>query len=95
MDCLRTLWIRWICRILYLNQLTRRLSLPVLSIKGYSIPVAGLLSGAIAGEVGFWLFAFYGWNRKSTIQRDAVFAARSIPLWSNARHAVNPSRAFF
>ena len=59
------------------------------------MPVAGLFSGFLAGGLGYDLFTFYKWSKESSLKRDAVLAARHMPLWSNLRNAVNPDRAFF
>ena len=76
-------------------QATRRLTLPIISFRGISFPVAGLFSGFLAAGVGYDLFTFYKWSRKSSVQRDAVLGGKNVPLWSNLRNAVNPDRAFF
>ena len=76
-------------------QATRCLTLPILNLKGCKVPVAGLLSGAAAGLVGFELFSLYGSSRLTSIKRDLVLSSQGIPLWSNLRWAVNPDRAFF
>ena len=76
-------------------QATRRLTLPIISFRGISFPVAGLFSGFLAAGAGFDLFTFYKWSRKASVQRDAVLGGKNVPLWSNLRNAVNPDRAFF
>ena len=86
---------RWIRSIHPSTQVTRRLTLPVLSIKGCSIPTAGLFSSVVAGVVGWDLFHFYGASRLASIKRDLVLNSKGVPLWSNLRNAVNPERAFF
>jgi len=45
--------------------------------------------------LGYTIFSIYGSSRLSGIQRDIVLGAKSLPLWSNLRNAVNPDRAFF
>jgi hypothetical protein len=76
-------------------QATRRLPLPVLSLRGCSVPLAGLASSAVAGIVGWDLLGFYGSSRLASIKRDLVLAGQGVPLWANLRSAVNPDRAFF
>ena len=78
-----------------MNQLTRGLSLPVISLRGFSLPVAGLFSGVVGGILGYDLFTLYGNARISSLQRELVLSAKHLPLWSNPRFAVNPDRAFF
>jgi hypothetical protein len=69
--------------------------LPVLSLRGCSIPVSGLFSGIVGGILGYDLFALYGSSRLSSIKRETLLAAKHLPLWSNLRNAVNPDRAYF
>lgn len=75
--------------------MTKKIALPTLSLRGFSIPVSGLFSGVAGGILGYTIFSLYGSSRLSGIQKDIVLGAKSLPLWSNLRNAVNPDRAFF
>ena len=64
-------------------------------VRGVNLPTAGLLSGVFGGILGYDLLGLYGSSRLGSIKREALLSAKSLPLWSNLRNAVNPDRAFF
>ena len=55
-----------------MTQLTRRLALPVLSIKGYSVPTAGLFSGVVAAGIGQTVASLYGNLRLPSLERELI-----------------------
>ena len=74
---------------------TRRLPLPTLAVRNWTVPVGGVFSGVVGG-LGGWLLAsgFSNLRVKSIVEGEVLNGAH-VPLWSNPRNAVNPDRAYF
>ena len=64
-------------------------------MRNWNIPVGGVFSGAVAGVGGYFLAQAFSSLRVRSIIEGEVLGGAHVPLWSSARHAVNPDRAFF
>lgn len=75
--------------------MTRRLNLPILTLKAYKIPLSGLASSVIGGLIANDLLKIYGNKKIEDLKRETILSAKHLPLWSNQRYAVNPDRLYF
>jgi len=69
--------------------------LPILHIKNFNLPVAGLFTAVTASGFSYLLSnSIYGSLVVSNITALAL-GSKHLPLWSNKNYAVNPDRAYF